>query len=89
MTSQPKNKVTFEELRTVIANVMDIDENTLKDEARFIEELGMDSLMALEIMVTLEKQYGVKLNEDELRQLTCMKAVHELLDKKLSEGVSK
>jgi acyl carrier protein len=35
--------------------------------------------MALEVLVTLENRYQVKLGEDELKQLTCLRSVHELL----------
>lgn len=67
------------ELKTLVAQVMDIEETNLGDEAHFIEDLGMDSLMALEIMVVLEKRYHVKFTEPELRKITCLRNVHELL----------
>jgi len=67
------------ELKTLVASVMDVDENSYSDESHFIEELGVDSLMALEIMVTLEKKYHVKFSEPELRKITCLRNVYELL----------
>ena len=48
-----------EELRTVVADVLDVERDDVTDEANFVEELGVDSLMALEVMVVLEKKYGV------------------------------
>ncbi|GHJ36850.1 acyl carrier protein [Streptomyces sp. TS71-3] len=72
-----------EELRRTIADVLDVDEAELTDDAHFVETLGVDSLMALEVMVVLEKKYGVKLEESELKEVTCLRRAHELLAAKL------
>ena len=47
-----------------------------------MEDLGVDSLMALEIMVGLEKRYRIKLAEKELAQITCLRNVWELVNTK-------
>jgi acyl carrier protein len=67
------------ELRALVADVMDVEADSFDDEAHFMEDLGVDSLMAMEIMVALEKRYRVKFNEPELRRITCLRNVHELL----------
>ena len=72
-----------EELRTTVAAVLDVDPADVTDQARFIEDLEVDSLMALEVMVVLEKRYGVKLAESELKTITCLDRAHELLAEKL------
>ncbi len=67
------------ELRALVAEVMDVEADSFDDEAHFMEDLGVDSLMAMEIMVALEKRYRVKFTEPELRRITCLRNVHELL----------
>lgn len=76
------------ELRMLVADVMDVDVDSLGDESHFMEDLGVDSLMALEIMVALEKKYQVKFLEPELRKITCLKNVHELLVQKQGAPVT-
>jgi acyl carrier protein len=56
----------------------------LTDDAHFIEDLEVDSLMALEVMVVLEKKYGVKLDESELKQVTTLEKTYNLLDARLN-----
>jgi acyl carrier protein len=68
-----------EELRKLVAEVLDRNEDTIGYDTHFLNDLGVDSLMALEVLVTLESRYGVKLGEDELKHLTCLRNVHELL----------
>ncbi|KUJ66206.1 polyketide-8 synthase acyl carrier protein [Streptomyces albus subsp. albus] len=75
----------IDELRTVVADVLDVDEEELTDEADFVEDLGVDSLMALEVMVVLEKKYSIKLGEEELKKITCLRTAYDLIDEKLGK----
>ncbi|KJY31183.1 MULTISPECIES: acyl carrier protein [Streptomyces] len=74
----------LENLRRTVADVLDVEETELTDEADFVNDLGVDSLMALEVMVVLEKKYGVKLGESELKEVTCLRKAYDLLDAKLT-----
>ncbi|MFF2195447.1 acyl carrier protein [Streptomyces sp. NPDC058157] len=74
----------LENLRRTVADVLDVEEAELTDEADFVNDLGVDSLMALEVMVVLEKKYGVKLGESELKEVTCLRKAYDLLDAKLT-----
>ncbi|MEV5974984.1 acyl carrier protein [Streptomyces sp. NPDC051921] len=72
-----------EALRALIAEVLDVDVAEVTDDAHFVNELGVDSLMALEIAVRLEQEFTVKLAEEELMELTTLAATHAVIDDKL------
>ena len=72
-----------EELRALIADTIDIDLDEVTDDADFVNDLEVDSLMALEITVRLEKKYGVKMEEDELAEVSTLESTYQLLDGKL------
>lgn len=72
-----------EDLRTTVADVLDVDVDDVTDEVNFIDDLDVDSLMALEVMVVLEKKYGIKLAEAELKELTSLDRAYRLLTAKL------
>ncbi|MEV6163986.1 acyl carrier protein [Streptomyces sp. NPDC052052] len=74
-----------EQLRDLVAEVLDLDVAEVTDTAHFVDDLDVDSLMALEITVRLEKEYGVKLQETELTAITSLQGTYELLDGKLRE----
>ena len=74
----------LEQLRHTIADVLDTDVAEITDDARFVEDLGVDSLMALEVMVVLEKRYGVKLDESQLRRIVSLRAAYDLLAEQLA-----
>jgi len=54
------------ELRALVADVLDVEPEAVTDEAHFIQDLGVDSLIALELAVTLERRYEIKISEDEI-----------------------
>lgn len=68
-----------EELRTIVADVLDVEVEELTDHAHFVDDLEVDSLMALEVMVVLERRYSVKLGESELKEVTSLDKAHQLL----------
>ncbi|WP_214483037.1 acyl carrier protein [Bacillus sp. SM2101] len=53
---------------SLIAEIADINQEEIQNESTF-EEIGVDSLMALELAVHLEREFGVVINEEELINL--------------------
>lgn len=68
-----------EELRALVAQVLDVDVTEVTDDARFVDDLEVDSLMALEVVVILEKKYGIKLPESDLKQIVTLQSAYDLL----------
>ncbi|MCG0290860.1 acyl carrier protein [Streptomyces sp. PSAA01] len=73
----------MDELRGIVADILEVDATDVADDADFMEDLEVDSLMALEVIVVLEKKYGVKFAEAELRQVVSLRQAHDLLTQKL------
>ena len=60
------NKKLENELRNLIAEIVEIEPERITLEASFVEDLGMDSMMALEILASLEKKYKIRIPEENL-----------------------
>jgi len=86
MSSVPATTLDKEELRRTIADVIEVDPTDIGDEQRFVEDLGVDSLMALEVAVVLEKKYRVKLRQADLKNILCLRMVFDLMREKLEAG---
>ncbi|MER7212858.1 acyl carrier protein [Streptosporangium sp. NPDC000239] len=86
MTEQIITAVDKEELRTLIAATLDVDVAEVTDEAHFVEDLGVDSLMALEITVNLEKKYQVRIDESEVAGVTTLESTYALLGELLRKA---
>lgn len=73
-----------EDLRGTLARAMDVELSAVTDDADFVKHLKVDSLLALEIVIVLQKKYGVKLQESEFGRLTCLRNTYDLLSEKLA-----
>ncbi len=70
-----------EKLREIISEVSEVD--VVPDETPF-KELGIDSMMAIEIVAEIERTYKLSIPEDELKKMTHFSAVYELVREKLT-----
>ena len=70
-----------DKLREIISEVSEVDD--VPDETSF-EELGIDSMMAIEIVAEVERTYKLSIPEDELTEMTNFTRVYELVRRKLA-----
>ncbi len=68
------------QLREIIAEVSEVDE--IPDDTPF-KDLGIDSMMAIEIVAEVERTYKLSIPEEELQELTNFTAVFEKVRSKL------
>jgi len=54
-----------DEIRSVIARVSGVSAPELDDDVMFRDELGVDSLKALEILAHCEREFNIELSEGE------------------------
>jgi acyl carrier protein len=69
-----------ENLRRIIAEVSEVDE--IPDTTPF-KDLGIDSMMAIEIVAEVERTYKLSIPEDELKELVNLQAVFDKVRSKL------
>ncbi|MCX4984949.1 acyl carrier protein [Streptomyces sp. NBC_00250] len=83
MSEQTGTELDLEALRVLIAEILDVDVAEVSDDAHFVNDLGVDSLMALEITVRLEQEFSVTLAEEELQKISTLATTHALLEETL------
>jgi acyl carrier protein len=69
-----------EDLRTLVAEIAEKD--AIPDGATF-KELGIDSMMGVEIVAAIERQYQIKIEDDELAGFKDLDGAYALVVKKL------
>jgi acyl carrier protein len=74
-----------EKLRTIISEVSEVE--TIPDETPF-KELGIDSMMAIEIVAEVERTYKLTIPEDELQDLVNFNAVYSKVEAKLAANAA-
>ena len=71
----------FEEMKEVLSEQLGI-ETDIKLESKLKDELGIDSLLAVELSILLENKYDIDIKEEELAKLVTIKDVIDLLETK-------
>jgi acyl carrier protein len=74
-----------EQLRALVAEIAEKDE--IPDSASF-KDLGIDSMMGVEIVAAVERQYQIKVLDDELARFKDLEAAYDLVVRKLEEKSS-
>ena len=73
-------KTIEKDLRELIAEILEAEPESIDSNATFVKDLGMDSMMALEILAGIEKKYKIVVPEDMLPKFTTLKTTVEIVE---------
>ena len=69
----------LEEMKEIIAEQLNCDEDMITEETSFKDDLGADSLDLFELVMSLEEKYEIESPSEELTELTTVGSVMEYL----------
>lgn len=75
----------FEEVRNIIVDIKDLPEEEIKPESRFAEDLEADSLDVVEMLMSLEEKYDIKIPEEEAENIKTVQQLVDHVEKKIAE----
>ena len=75
-----------EDLRSLISEIAEVD--TIPDDTHF-KDLGIDSMMGVEIVAAIERQYRIKIEDSELQEVSTLTKSFDLVRSKLDGAVAK
>jgi acyl carrier protein len=61
---------TFDEVKTIIVDLLGVDEANVKLEARFREDLEADSLDLVELIMKFEDVFGTEISDEDAQMIT-------------------
>lgn len=67
------------EIRKLVAKIIEVEPQKISPSTHFVEDLGADSMMALEIMAALEKKFGITIPEEQLVNMSSLNQVTKLV----------
>ena len=59
----------FEKLREIFADQFAIDADTITESTDIVSDLGADSLDVVELLMSLEDEYGVSIEDEKVAEL--------------------
>ena len=70
----------FEKVKEVLMEAINVDEDMIKMEANLKDDLGIDSLAAVELSLELETEFDVRIEDEELAKLVTVADIVSLLE---------
>jgi acyl carrier protein len=77
-----------QEVKKLIAEVTEREPEEITDTALFADELGLDSLMAMEVMVAVDKRYKINIPEDEFGKIKNVNDTVEVVQRHIGSEAS-
>ena len=68
-----------ERVKHIIVEQLGVDEDEVKPEAKFVDDLGADSLDVVELVMALEEEFGLEINDEDAEKLTSVKMAVEYI----------
>ncbi len=70
----------FEKVQEIIAKELGIDVEKVTKEARLTEDLGADSLDAVEIIMALEEEFNIQVDDSNFQNIKCVEDIVKCLE---------
>jgi len=59
-----------EKVKHIIVEQLGVDEDEVKAEASFVDDLGADSLDVVELVMALEEEFGLEISDEDAEKLS-------------------
>ena len=77
---------TYERLKKIIVEQLGVDEADIKPEASFVDDLNADSLDLVELVMSLEEEFGTEISDEDAEKIQTIGAAIAYLKGKIGTG---
>ena len=71
----------FEKVRDMLAKQLNLSADQIKPESGVVKDLGADSLDVVELLISLEDDYGISIPEDDIVNVKTVQDIVDMIEK--------
>ncbi len=60
----------LDDVKAIVVDQLGVDENQVELSAKFVDDLGADSLDLVELIMALEEKFGVEISDEQAEKIT-------------------
>jgi len=75
----------FDKIKEILVDVLGVDEDDIKPESKFIDDLGADSLDLVELIMSLEDKFNIEISDEEAEKIVTVKDAMDYIDANLKK----
>ena len=72
----------FDKLKEILADVLGVEEDNVKPESKFVEDLGADSLDLVELIMAFEDKLEIDISDEDAEKMVTVKDVLDYVESK-------
>src|SRR6267142_6503415 len=73
---------TYERLKKIVVEQLGADEDEVKPEASFVDDLNADSLDLVELIMSLEEEFGTEISDEDAEKIRTVGDAVEYIDER-------
>ena len=77
---------TAARIKKVVAELLKIETGRIKDDSRFVEDLGADSMQSIELVAAFEEEFDIEMDEDAALGVKTVGDAVSFIDRVIAEG---
>ncbi|MGB8691160.1 MAG: acyl carrier protein [Microcoleus sp.] len=74
----------FDRVKKIVIEQLEVDENAVKPEANFANDLGADSLDTVELVMALEEEFDIEIPDEAAEKITTVQASVDFISSQLA-----
>lgn len=67
--------MVFEKIKAILAEQLDIEEDSITLDSLLIEDLGADSLDAIDLVMSVEDEFGIEVPDEVIEKMESVKDI--------------
>jgi acyl carrier protein len=73
---------TYDRLKKIVVEQLGVDEDEVKPEASFVDDLNADSLDLVELIMSLDEEFGTEISDEDAERIRTVGDAAEYIDER-------